>query len=243
MRPFIATYFLLAVLTVSVTSHAQSSSVQILVGGRMIVLPTPPGFFDASDIPGLRQYAEGPIVKQGNRLVAFFLPEEAHQELAQGAIVPFKRWIQIQAHPPLERLTVTKEMCPQMVKSVRAQHIEMFESVQNNPRFNKMILEGNEDDLPNIEVNVGEVIPRGIFAEGTNFITVGILMNGSAGVQGQEPSAGTMAMMVEGTSTWICAKERVFFIYVYTHRRSQDDLNWVRAFTQNWVKDILSANR
>jgi hypothetical protein len=245
VRIFAHCVFIVFVAVGSPSNASPDNLIEVSILGRTILIPQPTQFFEGSGVtPYLRRLTDQQMDKAGLSVLAILMPEESREQAEQAKLddkffSPDR--LAIITRLKAQSAPASEEQCSQELNSFRSEHTELFSKAMRNPRWSKTIIETQDifnTETPNIQINIGEIIPRGVLGQGSSFVSVGLLMSGSGQILGEGAEEGDTPLLLEMSVNLLCIEERVLAIYVYAKRINQDDLNWLRSFTLNWMNDI-----
>lgn len=202
-------------------ANAETQNIQIEVGGVKIDVQAPIGFHEISSLsPETRNLAET-MTPPSNRLLAIFVSEDDLGRIMKGEAPEFGRYMLLQVFRELENTNISNGQFRQLVAQIKEQ--------QNT-------LLPKEYELSQ-KMKIGEQVPLGVFFEQSNAIGFTSLVKYQAEAEGEK-----LDYVVAGGTSFIRVKQKVLYAYVYGTYENQDDLNWVRSKSREWVNSLLTFN-
>jgi len=238
--------FMLMLLTMLVwpgSAVAGTKLVDAILGGVSIELPAPKGFSEVRDVsPQTYKRAERMMTIPQNRLLTLFVPDTDLNRFLknQETALKYNRYIMVQTPRFAESLEMSSKDFHELAGRIRQEqnqfpkrHREEAQSYVDGitKRFSK------EHEI-SMDLKIGQPRPLGVFAEGDNFIASAMLTK-MKGAVGEE----TMEVIMVSVSSFIRVKNKLIFGWLYSKYESQHDIDWIRAATKDWIKEILAANR
>lgn len=227
----------LALAIGSVSVGAQGTEVE--VGGVVIATPAPPGFHEAGSSSQETQRIAEALTPPENRLLAVFLSEEDLGRVMTGELPVFESYMLLQVLRNIESLSFTGQDYRQLADVIRQQQDTLLDQVID--RADRQVAEGakqlSEAYQTSLEMSVGEARPLGVFLDQPRAIGFATLVKYDAAAEGQE-----FDHVVAGSTSFVLAKDKLLYAYIYRTFESQEDLDWVRAKTLEWVGALTAGN-
>lgn len=220
-------------------ANAETQNIQIEVGGTMINVPSPAGFHEISDLsPETRKRAETMTPPQ-NRLIAVFVSEADLGRIMKGDAPEFGRYMFLQVFRDLENRNISRSQFQQLGTQIKQQQNTLSTKLKDKA---DSFIEGAADKLSkdsaiSLSLKMGEIVPLGVFLEQSNAVSLAMLAKYQVSAEGEKLDY----VVISGTS-WVRVKQKVLYANVYSTYKSQDDLNWVRSKSREWVNSLLTFN-
>ena len=201
-------------------ANAETQNIQIEVGGVKIDVQAPIGFHEISSLsPETRNLAET-MTPPSNRLLAIFVSEDDLGRIMKGEVPKFGRYMLLQVFRELENTNISNGQFRQLVAQIKAQQNTLPKEYELSQKM-----------------KIGEHVPLGVFFEQSNAIGFASLVKYQAEAEGEK-----LDYVVAGGTSFIRVKQKVLYAYVYGTYENQDDLNWVRSKSREWVNSLLTFN-
>ncbi len=226
-----------AALPFTVMLSFAAAAVEIEAGGRAIEIPIPTGYAELTqDMSPYYEAMYAYVVPTNERYLAL-LPEQATEAHRRGKDAEYYRYMLVEAEIRTIRFDITQAEFDELRNSMGEQLKETYESIRQS-------LPGLFDDASNsisdvfdadLELSIGEVIPFEPHLNTQHAFAFSQLISMGVAVDGED--LGAEVGMV--TATIVKVRDKMIFVYVYG---SEDDLEWTREFSADWVDQILAAN-
>jgi putative ubiquitin-RnfH superfamily antitoxin RatB of RatAB toxin-antitoxin module len=214
---------------VAVPHPAQAAPFSARLGIERLVLDTPPGFADTTDLasPRLNDLAEA-LTSASNRILIFALTDADMRHFTNGDQLEMKRYMIAVTPKGMERNRVMSEQFSAFV----ADALRDVGKPVEVPDVLKYL-----DKQPLGKTNlIGEI------KKDASVVTI---------VQGTRiPSPAAVAPWEDKKSQYLFSTTTLFLVRgkalqlsVYTLYDSPADLDWLKSITQRWVDELLRLNR
>ena len=201
-------------------ANAETQNIQIEVGGVKIDVQAPIGFHEISSLsPETRNLAET-MTPPSNRLLAIFVSEDDLGRIMKGEAPEFGRYMLLQVFRELENTNISNGQFRQLVAQIKEQQNTLSKEYELSQKM-----------------KIGEQVPLGVFFEQSNAIGFASMVKYQAEAEGEK-----LDYVVAGGTSFIRVKQKVLYAYVYGTYENQDDLNWVRSKSREWVDSLLTFN-
>jgi len=238
--------FILILFTILVwpsSSVAGTKLVEVILGGVSIELPAPKGFSEVRDVsPQTYKRAEKMMTIPQNRLLALFVPDTALNRFLknQETALKYHRYIMVQAPRGAESLEISSQEFQVLADNYRQDQNRLLkhDTEKAQSHVDGIIKSFSKEHEISMDLNIGQPRFLGFFAEGDNFIASALVTKVKAVAGGE-----TMEVIMASASSFILIKNRLIFGWLYSKYDSQQDIDWIRTATKDWIKEIIAANR
>ena len=223
--------------TPSKTRNTSSSSVQL--GDKVIVIPTPEGYEEAST--QFKQIKDRFTVTETpeNDMLLVHLPLTDCELLRQGSTATFSQYTKISVLRAARTLTVTRAMMAEAVDGLRKSAPAFLDP--NGPELKKMerhVSRGlSQADANDTKINFGKPVMLGEFNVKPDVFSMLLLVTVKGTTGGVEI---TMPMLL--SVSYVRVKERLIFVYAYRKFESKVDVDPLKLFTEKLTGSIIAAN-
>lgn len=218
---------------------AGTQSVTIDVGGTQIYVPAPNSFHEVSQLsPETRKLAET-MTPPDNRLLAVFVSEADLGRIMKGESPQLYRYMYLQVFRELEKSGLTAAEFQQLGNQVKQQQETLLEKVRS--RVGSLVDSASaklskERNIP-LKIQFGEQAPLGVFLNNSDAIGFASLARVRVSANGKQVDD----VIASGVS-FIRVKGKLLFAYVYGKYDDQQDVEWVRTTSINWLAHLSSSN-
>ncbi len=237
MRRYLQSFWLLFLLAANPV--IANTNVEVDVGGVKIDVQAPNRFYEISSLSSETREIAAMGTPSTNRLLAVFVSEEDLGRIVKGESPILERYILLQVSRRLEAENISNMDFQKLVTHFKDQQNVLFGKYKDKIDG---LLEGatkkmsEESDLL-LKMELGENISLGIFLEQPNAFGFANLMKYRVAVEGEE-----LDSIVAGGSSFILTRGKMLFAYVYSVYETQDDVDWVRSKSKEWVNSLLVSN-
>ena len=237
------------VLAVSAVAHSQEhepvspvnkeSNLTVRLGDRVIAIPPPTGFEEASSqFPNIKtrfQASEPPE----NDLIGAYLPKAECEALRRGEAVVLTYYAKASVLRMARDSAFNDSQFAEMVSYLRANSETLMDpqGAKIKQVLQQLDKVYTKEKAQETKVALAEPKNLGVIDNRANVFTIMIAMTvniDSGGTQSTIP-------MLAGI-TYLKIKEKVIFVFTYRKYNSQADLETLKNFTINWNNGILAAN-
>ncbi len=212
-------------------------SSMISVGGTSIDIPIPEGFAELTPemetLYKLQQQANYP----GNRRYVTYIPESLVPKALGDASPVLQRWFDVQGVANAATLTISNSMFQHLKQSFRTRIEETFTDLEKKaPRLVEDWNKGLRKEL-GVEFALSDMrmIPLPPHYEIDQAFAYSQFMK----MERRSESGTATPLIFSATSNLIHVKDKTLFLYCYGR---EEDLEWTRAASKQWVESILGAN-
>ena len=239
MKRFVSIICLL-LASVSTSVGADTKNIRVDVGGVIIDVQAPVGFHEISSLSSETRERAEIFVVPGNRLLAVFVSEGDLGRIMIGEAPEFKQYMMLQVFRKLEYQRISNAQFEQLVAKTTGQQNTLLSKVEDKV---DTVLEGAADRLSeeyeiSLKMTVGEVVPLGVFFEQTNAMGFASLAKYQIATEGEN-----LDHVIAGSTSFLLARDKVLFAYVYSRYESQENIDWVRSKSKEWVNSLLKSNK
>jgi len=231
------TYMLLVFFLLAITFDTHA--VEITVGDVKINVPPYSEFSEISSISTETFEMFQGMCPPSNYLLAVFLTQDDVGRLLLGEPAILNRYMMVQSYKEIETLTLTKHQFVEIRREIRKQWDSL--SQESRKSIDQMTEKAGDvfSDKYDIELafKIGDIVPLGVDSETTSSITVSQLAKYNINLDGEDVES----VMAYATTT-LLVKGKVIYLYVYKQYQTEKDIEWVRKTTEEYTKQILSAN-
>ncbi|HOQ04283.1 MAG TPA: hypothetical protein PKY88_03595 [Anaerohalosphaeraceae bacterium] len=214
-------------------------AVEITIGEETLQVSAPDGFTELKSISE-EQFAmfEGMLPKS-NRLLAVFISQQDAGRLLRGEPAQFREYMTVHSVKELENLTLPKYQFAELRSVLRKEYDTLLQNQEES--IDKMTNEAgkalSQRFGAEVNFNVNGVIPLGIDKETASYITMSQIAKYKLSVDGDQTEH-----TVAGTITVLLIKGKVLYLSVFKTYEEDNDLEWTRSRSKNWLSYVLSAN-
>lgn len=238
MKRHVLVVFCYFVLTANLVSAA-TKSIKVDVGGLKIDIQAPVGFHEISSLsPKTRKLFET-VTPPDNRLLAVFVSKEDLGRIMKGKAPNFYRFINLQVSRKLEDKNISNALFQQLANQIKEEHHSLLETFKYE--VGGLIERGAEKlsaeyDL-SIKIKNFKQVPLGIFLDKPGAVGLAYLVKNNVEVEGEQ-----LDYVVAGAGSLLLIRGRVLYAYVFSRYQTQNDINWVRSKSKEWVDSLLTSN-
>lgn len=238
MKRYLQLFCLLLLLTANPVT-ADTKNIKVDIGGVKIDVQAPNGFHEISSLsPETRKLAET-MTPPNNRLLAVFVSEEDLGRIMKGETPEFGRYMFLQVFWKLENTNISNRQFQQLATQLKEQQNTLLNKVKDKVG---VLVEGAAEKISkeyelSLKMKIGEQVPLGIFFEQSNAVGFAILAKYKVEAEGEK-----LDYVVAGGTSYLLARGKLLYAYVYSTYETQDDVNWVRSKSKEWVDSLLTSN-
>lgn len=224
--------------------HAQPASPTtadrlVSVGGVSLRIPVPKGFVDpATAAPELRALGEQ-FTPPTNRLLVNFVRSSDLRRFVDRRDADLDQYLLVQTARRAENQLISKADFSKLKTAMRQQQGDIM--ARMGPKLKDLLAQVSKEESRKsgtaLSLQIGEVVPLGIFAETDSSLIFGYLSRVSLR-GGALEHASTMV----NVASLIAPKSKVVFLYIYTTFQSPKDIEWAKKVGQEWTAQVLAAN-
>lgn len=235
--PHVFLMFCSIFLLFATTAVGYAKPMLVKIGNSPITIPPPKGFYELGNLaPNVRGVFEA-TTPEINKLLAVFMTWDDMEKARRDQNPAKERYAIIQFNKKAENENLSDSKFSDYVKAIRNNYAKSMnvDLAQSEATRSSTSVSRKSGNL--MKINVGDVVNLGEFTESPNH--VGFL----SVIKFQSVQPGkTNEYLMAFTFTLVHVNKKPLFLYFYTKYRSDEDLEWVRSASQNWVNDILSQN-
>lgn len=234
----IATLFVLSSFALAQPPKAKPATFEL--GAQALTIPAPAGFEEAaSQFEQIKTHftlTEAP----DNDMLAIYLPSADCEKLRAGEFGPFSFYTKVSIRKGIRAEDYPVDRFAKLVAAFRENGSQILDV--NGPvmkaateRLDKSLSELNKQET---QVELGQPVNLGEFDTRPNVYSVMLLLNITTTTVDGEASVPIL-----GGLSYIRVKQRLVYVYTYRTYKSKADVAILRAFTTDWISQILAANK
>ena len=242
MKHFSITCAALAVVLLSsVVAVAQvAKTVTVFqLGGQETKIPVPEGFEEAaSQFENVKHHftvTEDP----GNDMLGVYLTHDDCEKLRGGEFGPFNFYTKVSVRRVIRAEDYSAERFANLVATFRKSGSQVLDI--NGPTMKsateRLGISLSELNKQETQVDLGQPVNLGEFDVRPNVYSVMLLVNFKT-----TTGAGEAAVPILGGLSYIRVRQRLVYVHTYRRYKSKADAAILRAFTTQWIGQILAAN-
>lgn len=218
---------------------ADTKNIQLDIGGVTIDVQAPNGFHEISSLsPETRQLVKT-MMPPDNRLLGVFVSEEDLGRIMKAEAPELSRYMSLQVFRKLENTTLSNRQFQQLANQLKEEQNTLLNKAKDKAG---LLVEGAAENISkeyeiSLEMRLGELVPLGMFFEQSNAVGFASLAKMEVEVEGEK-----FDEVVAGGMSFLLARGKLLYAYVYSTYETQDDVNWVRTKSKEWVNSILTRN-
>jgi hypothetical protein len=204
----------------------------ISVGGTVISLPAPDGFFRYDGKSAKVDTFEQQFVSATNRLLATFGSEETLGGVLKDQVPQSERHFAAESERSLETRDITASLFAQLKPSLRR-----TVSSPLDEKYRSVIeeMESNASSSAGASIRLGEIISLGVFDDTSDSLCFSAFTKAEADTTSQSYVSIIACCAIR-------VKNRVFYLYANAPYRDKSDIEWARRSAQRWRDAVLKAN-
>ena len=229
--------------TIGVSAIAQTPKPAVAVfqlGDQPTRIPAPAGFEEAaSQFEQIKTHftlTEAP----DNDMLAVYLPSADCEKLRAGEFGPFSFYTKVSIRKAVRAEDYPVDRFAKLVAAFRQNGSQILDL--NGPvmkaateRLDKSLSELNKQET---QVELGQPVNLGEFDTRPNVYSVMLLLNITT-----TTADGEATVPLLGGLSYVRVKQRLVYVYTYRRYKSKADAAILRAFTTEWISQILAANK
>jgi hypothetical protein len=223
----------------AIAQRSPERTVQIAVGGVLLVVPIPQGFASAAHDKQLM--AEGEAATPHNRrLLAFFLPSSDIEARPRGKEPEFRFSYSMQTNPKDEVKTFSAETFLKVKAQVRNAFEAMPTEIRAGRRPEKLdetLREHARETGELIRVDIQSVVPLGEVEESETSITAAFLTNTKV-----RTSFGSNDVAYISAITVAAVKGKPIWLVTRAKLENDADIELTRVSAKDWIRSIQASN-
>lgn len=216
-----------------------AAAVDLVIGGRKIIVPPPAGFVRCDGVSPDWDRAVESVQPPANKLLANFGTPEDHAAIRDGEVAAYTRSFNVQVSRALESVEVNEKTFDNIRKDNRKELDNLKASIE--AEIEKVVREGGKqisDDLGvDLQLSVGDLAMLGIFEDTPT--SLGFTMAMTTSVQtpeGLDESRDVVAAML------VPVNGRLLFLYSNSGYSSEADRLSTEASVKSWRDAVVAAN-
>jgi len=238
-------WFLAVVIVLGVTASAlaqapKTKAATFQLGTQVLTIPAPAGFEEAaSQFEQIKTHfttTEAP----DNDMLAIYLPSADCDKLRAGEFGPFSFYTKVSIRRAVREQDYPTDRFAQLVATFRQNGAQILDV--NGPlmkaateRLDKSLTELSKQET---QVDLSQPVNLGEFDTRPDVYSVMLLLNFTT-----TTADGQTTVPILGGLSYIRVKQRLVYVYTYRRYNSKADAAILRAFTTDWINQILAANR
>ncbi len=195
----------------------------VTAGGVKFSIPVPEQFAEVGERKSV--FPEG----TGNRLLAWFVPAA---DLKDGK--SSRRWMQVQTMKKLEDHALTAAEFTQLKEITDKQQEQLYAAAKQE--LDGVLKKASAGE--GVQLKMGQVQPLGIFMKGDSSFGMLMLM----GIEAKAADGKSASDTVYCAANFLRVNDRLLYAYAYCSAQEKDAMEWVKATSERWVKEIQAAN-
>jgi hypothetical protein len=233
-------FFAFILLALSLSAPAYAEPVQSTIGGVSIKLPEPAGFANpGTEFPAAMTMLEA-ATPPTNRVLTVFIPEVNLKSLRAGQELEMKRYFAVQSVRALEQTTLSQKDVEEFKGVLKNSQRELMN--QMNKMKDSAVADAEKKlstalDDPTLTLKIGEILPRGVFNETPNSVSLAMLTRFSSIASGK-PEDQLVAVVV----TYVLVKNKLVLLGAYSQYTSQADIDWLVNASKLWAAEAIVIN-
>jgi hypothetical protein len=238
MKSFLLSLLLLMSCAAAAAAQAPAGN-SYRLGDRDVSIPPPGGFVEAASrseaIRKLFEVTESPALD----LLAVHIPSDVMEQVARGEHRDFEFYTKVSVSKGFREKDFSREDLAGLVAILRANASKLFDF--NRPEMQKQFKHQDKGltDLLKTDSKLDLSQPVNLGEIDSTPDSYGMLM--LMKVKFQSGSYQKEGLLVGGASA-VRVKNRLVWIYTYRKFDSEKDADVLRAFTKQWLAEILRAN-
>jgi hypothetical protein len=221
---------------------AETNTVRIEVGDTKINVHAPLDFYEISELsPETRKYFEI-MTPPSNSLLAVFVSEDDLGRIMKGESPNLQRYMILQTPRNFANNNISEMQFNQLVTYLKEQHNMLLSDMKDKigSYLDDAADQISKDKDISLDMKIGQQVPLGILFEKLGILSFVNLIKFQVTVDGKSVDS-----VVVASTSLLKVKDRILYAYVYSIYDNQEDINWVRAKTKEWMdlileKDIIS---
>jgi hypothetical protein len=210
------------------------------LGTQVLTIPAPAGFEEAaSQFEQVKTHftlTEAP----DNDMLAVYLPSADCEKLRAGELGPFTFYTKVSIRKGVRAEDYPVDRFAKLVAAFRQNGSQILDV--NGPvmkaateRLDKSLTELNKQET---QVDLGQPVNLGEFDTRPNVYSVMLLLKITT-----TTADGEASVPILGGLSYVRVKQRLVYVYTYRRYKSKADAAILRAFTTEWINQILAANK
>ena len=240
----IAAFFAVSVIVgVAASTPAQTSKAKpatFQLGDQVLTIPAPADFEEAaSQFEQIKTHFSS-TEDPGNDMLAVYLPAADCVKLRAGEFGPLSFYTKVSIRRGVREQDYSTERFAQLVAAFRQNGAQILDV--NGPvmkaatqRLDKSLTELNKQET---QVDLGQPVNLGEFDTRPNVYSVMLLMNITT-----TTGDGEASVPILGGLSYVRVRQRLVYVYTYRKYKTKFDAAILRAFTTEWINQILAANK
>ncbi len=213
----------IACLLLNIAPVNAGEAFPVTVGGVKFSIPVPEQFAEVGERKSA--FPEG----TGNRLLAWFVPAA---DLKEGKAS--RRWLQVQSLKQLEGHALTAAEFAQLKDITDKQQEQLYAAAKQE--LDGVLKKASSGE--GVQLKMGQVKPMGIFMKGDAAFGMLMLM----GMEAKAADGKSVSDTVYCAANFLRVNDRLLYAYAYCSAQEKDAMDWVKATSERWVKEIQAAN-
>lgn len=239
------TWILAVVVIPGVTASAlaqapKTKAATFQLGAQLLTIPAPAGFEEAASQFEQIKIHFNSTEDPGNDMLAVYLTSADCEKLRAGEVGPFNFYTKVSIRRGVREQDYSTDRFAQLVAAFRQNGSQILDV--NGPvmkaateRLDKSLTELNKQET---QVNLGQPVNLGEFDTRPNVYSVMLLVNITTTTGDGEATAPIL-----GGLSYVRVKQRLVYVYTYRRYKTKADAAILRAFTTEWINQILAANK
>jgi uncharacterized RDD family membrane protein YckC len=206
---------------------------KIRVGDTEIELPIPSEFVKIDDSFKEQLEIANSLVPESNTLLSYYLSEKDFGNLLTDEFHQSDKYILIEVFNELKYKEVGLKDYRQFLKSYKKDFFNKF-----GQQFQENALESIQDISKSLDADIDfetiDVHPLGIYYESKNSLSTGVFSK----INYSFSDIISHENIVAAVSTVTKINDKVIFLFLFKTYNSQNDLEWIKATNEAWIKEI-----
>lgn len=236
----LAVVIVLGVTASALAQAPKTKAATFQLGAQVLTIPAPSGFEEAaSQFEQIKTHftaTEAP----DNDMLAIYLPSADCEKLRAGEFGPFSFYTKVSIRRAVREQDYPTDRFAQLVATFRQNGAQILDV--NGPlmkaateRLDKSLTELSKQET---QVDLSQPVNLGEFDTRPDVYSVMLLLNFTT-----TTADGQATVPILGGLSYIRVKQRLVYVYTYRRYNSKADAAILRAFTTDWISQILAANR
>jgi hypothetical protein len=213
--------------------------IDVDIAGETIRIPSPDGFTEVQSVSQDTFSFFEDMCPAQNRLLAVFVTRSDAGKLISGSDADLREYMTVQSVKSLEDLTLTKYQFSELREMLRKEYDSLFQDQEGS--IDEAIAQAGTAVSKHldteVEFNINGIAPLGVDAETASSISMSQLAKYNLSVSGEN-----IEHTVAGSMTAVLVKGKILYLYVFRTYQGQEDVDWTRSESAQWLPAVVSAN-
>jgi len=232
----------MAILLATTTAAAQTQKASVAtfeMGQQLIAVPAPADFEEAASQFENVKHQFTVTEDPGNDMLGIYLTHDDCEKLRAGGFSPFNFYTKVSVRRAIRDEDYSAERFANLVATFRKSGSQVLDI--NGPTMKsateRLGIGLSELNKKETQVDFGQPVNLGEFDVRPNVYSVMLLVNFKT-----TTGDGETTVPILGGLSYIRVRERLVYVYTYRRYKSKADAAILRAFTTQWIHQILAAN-